>query len=538
MKHKMKIEHRYLVFPIDESKNCVSISVIIGDRIVEQVFCNLHPDCGSGYKTMVDMSEFIGKEVLIMPENCKSEWAKNPVNHEYTEDELDALVACIENSDDYTDKPHYTEKYRPKFHYTTQRGWMNDPNGCIYYDGLYHLYYQHCPGATYAMWDNNHWGHAVSRDLISWEEYEPVMRFPHEASGTGFIDRRDGLPCVTTGNKIFKSHDSCFHFEFMSFNTDGSSYPGDPKILYHEESGKYIAVTLKDLTTYSFASSPDLETWQYESEITNFRECPDMVRYRIEGTDTYKWILNGGDGAYMIGEFDGHEFKPDPIPEDRVDQYLATFKACSGFTNKYNGAYVDQNEPDDWERFTVYAFQNFDNAPNGRKVRIAWYTVNYSWYGEGFNQAMTIPQELTLAKTGFGVRLCAQPVRELEAYRGGSVSGEGKDISLSLEGGQAFDVTASIAQDAKISLHGFDIRYSAAEKRLYIAPPGKKEFYAPFVPMGDTVDFRAVFDTMTAEFYFGKGEVYVPVKPENRDLTGIELSISGKGKAVIFKLEK
>ncbi|MBQ7500281.1 MAG: hypothetical protein IJT91_05255, partial [Clostridia bacterium] len=158
--------------------------------------------------------------------------------------------------------------------------------------------------------------------------------------------------------------------------------------------------------------------------------------------------------------------------------------------------------------------------------------------GEGFNQAMTIPQELKLADTGFGVRLCALPVRELEAYRGESVSDEGENISLSLDGGQAFDIEASIAQDAKISLHGFDIRYSSGEKRLYIAPPGKKEFYAPFVPMDDTVDFRAVFDTMTAEFYFGKGEVFIPVKPENRDLTGIGLSVSGKGKAKIYRLER
>ena len=648
MKQPMKIDHRYVTFRVDPTRSACRVDFIDTAKraVVEQVFVNLGE--GDRRKSFVDMSEFMGMTLDVQMLPCESEWALQPEGV-LTEEEAETRRRFIACEDDYlSDKEkdealrrvrdeaekarvtptrvlparltqdgaaapadlcslRYREPYRPLYHFTTQRGWINDPNGCIYFDGLWHLYYQHCPGSTESMWDNNHWGHAVSRDLFTWEEREPVLRFPHQASGTGFIDRETGRVCVTTSNLIFESPDGGFKYDFKSYNTAGC---GDPKIFWHEESGRYISITLRDVTSYQISSSPDLVEWRHESDIENFRECPEFAKYRIEGTDEYKWVLCGGDGAYQYGEFDGHEFKPDPIEDDRLDRYVHVMEATRHFNHKYNGYYIDDTQPDTENRYSAYAFQNFDNAPawpdqnaprvqcgssqkpheigscsefqvqsskfkdgDPRHVRIAWYTVDFKKYGELFTQAMTVPQEMTLRRTPLGLRLCAMPVDEIKAHYSGEWAGDEFECDCTEVPGRAFDVEASFPAGGRLKLGPYELSYLPDAQKIRVvqyasalAPlsvwerkddgsyalrdlptvsgrgDGKilADFTVPFIPGEDgEIRVRALFDVLTAEFFFGDGEVYLPLKPDDPDRPeGIFVSCDREARIKVCSIER
>ena len=603
MKKPMKIDHRYVTFRVDPTKSACCVNFIDTEKraIVEQIFVNLGE--GDGRKSFIDMTEYLGMTLDVQMLPCESEWALLPEGP-LTEDQAEERRRFIACEDDYTDKPHYSEPLRPLYHFTAGRGWINDPNGCIYFDGLWHLYFQHCPGSTESMWDNNHWGHAVSRDLFTWEEREPVLRYPHQASGTGFIDRATGKVCVTTSNLIFESGDGGFSYDFKSYNTAGC---GDPKIFWHEESGRYVSITLRDITSYSVSSSPDLVEWRHESDIEGFRECPEFAKYRIEGTDEYKWVLAGGDGAYQYGEFDGSVFTPDPIEDDRLDRYVHVMEATRNFSHKYNGYFIDDTQPDTENRYAAYAFQNFANAPaapawpdqnaprvtaqtvssdarnrvdtssdvisqsdpstlqvvmserrddrsapneiqtaaaghTDRHVRIAWYTVDYKKYGELFTQAMTVPQEVTLRYTPLGLRLCAMPVDEIRDHYTETRRADG-DRAVSFEHGAAFDVEAEFPADGVLKLGPYELSYLPDIQKIRVLQfrDGEKvkDFTVPFIPGAEkTVRVRALFDRLIAEFFFGDGEVYMPLKPDDPSLDGISVSCDKPAAISVFAIER
>lgn len=532
MRTKMLIEHKYVTFETNEKYNSVTVNFIEGDRIVEQVFTCLGANDEKEEKYFVDMTEFIGRELEIEVLPCHSEWGHYPEG-ELTEEQVQDRIRFVRNEPTYTEAP-YTEKYRPHYHFTTQRGWINDPNGCIYYEGVYHLYYQHCPGSIHSMWDNNHWGHATSEDLITWTEQQPSLRYPHEASGTGFINRETGKLNVTTSNRIYESDDKGYTFELRGINTAGN---GDPKILWHEETQRYISITLRDIVSYSVSSSPDLKEWRHESDIEQFRECPEMCKYRIVGTDEYKWVLNGGDGAYMIGQFDGHEFIPDPIEMDRLDKYVHIMEATRHFNKKYNGIFIDESIPDHENRYTAYAHQNFDSAPDGRHIRIAWFTVPYHTLGMPFTQAMTIPQDLSLRYTPLGLRLCAQPVPEINNYYVEGIAKGEPNATLSLDHGCAFDTIVDFGIGESARVGNYTITYDEKEHRVHVTHDNGHDLVMPFIDHDGRIRVRTLFDVMMCEFFLGDGEVYFP-HPSMETLDGITVSITGEGSVFLAEVEK
>ncbi len=254
------------------------------------------------------------------------------------------------------------EQYRPAFHFTPEKMWMNDPNGMVYFDGEYHLFYQHYPDSN--VWGPMHWGHAVSTDLMHWEHL-PIALYPDSLgyifSGSAVIDwentsglgKGDKPPMVA----VYTYHDpirekdgeNTYQTQAIAYSNDnGRSWtkyegnpvlpnPGiqdfrDPKVIWHKKSGKWI-MALAVADHISFYSSPDLKDWSFESDFGKdigahggVWECPDL--FPIIENIGEKWILlvsltNGGPQGgsatqYFIGDFDGSVF----TPEDTVTRWI------------------------------------------------------------------------------------------------------------------------------------------------------------------------------------------------------------------------
>ncbi len=271
---------------------------------------------------------------------------------------LGALLSFAALSDDKLGNSiSYDELFRPQFHYSPPLAWMNDPNGMVYRDGEYHLFFQYHPYST--VWGPMHWGHAVSTDLVHWENL-PIALYP-DKNGTIFSGSAVDDPQNTSGLghdgqpplvAIYTQHDHIEHDLGGSdrYQTQGISYsvdngrtwttykdnpvldnPGirdfrDPKVVWFEPQQKWVMV-LAAFDHIRFYSSKNLKDWVFESQFSGWGasegvlECPDLVEISIEGENTKKHVLiasitstapNGGSGTqYFIGEFDGKTFQLD-----------------------------------------------------------------------------------------------------------------------------------------------------------------------------------------------------------------------------------
>ncbi|MCE5198315.1 MAG: glycoside hydrolase family 32 protein [Armatimonadota bacterium] len=311
----------------------------------------------------------------------------------------------------------YTEPYRDQYHFTPIEGWMNDPNGLVFFGGKWHMFYQHRHPLAPAM----SWGHAISTDLIHWEHVQPAILPDSQGmifSGSAVVDKNDtsgffgGKPGVVA---IYTYHGADnYEDQAIAYSADGINFtkyeknpvipklkdiPGqpdykdfrDPKVFWHEPTKRWIMVVAGGLLR--FYSSPNLRDWTFESINSNIEtECPDFYELPIDGSaENKKWVLSGGGRWYMLGKFDGKIFTPE---SDQIPMNYG----------------VD-----------CYASQTFSDVPDGRRIMISWlYWWAYKdwptqpWSGGG----MTIPYELKLRTLSDGVRLVQEPVKETEALRG------------------------------------------------------------------------------------------------------------------------
>ncbi len=301
----------------------------------------------------------------------------------------------------------YKETNRPQYHFTTRRGWINDPNGLIYLDGEYHLFYQHNPYER--DWENMHWGHAVSPDLLHWTELptalhpdsigtmfsgSAVMDYGND-SGFGTTDTPAMVVAYTaeTGERqvqcIAYSLDHGRTFTKYAANPVidskekwNSRDTRDPKLLRY---GDHWVMVLNERDGHSFYTSTNLRDWTYKSHIAGFWECPDLFELPVDGDPANTmWVLYGASGTYMLGDFDGERFTP------------RSGKHC-------------------YARGTLYAAQTFSNIPvaDGRRIQMAWSRIGHP--GMNFNGMMLLPTELSLRTTKDGVRLVSVPVKEVES---------------------------------------------------------------------------------------------------------------------------
>ena len=350
---------------------------------------------------------------------------------------------------------YYTEKYRPQFHFTPDSMWMNDPNGMVYYDGEYHLFYQYYPDST--VWGPMHWGHAVSTDMVHWEHL-PVALFPDSLgyifSGSAVVDWQNTTGFGSKENPplvaIFTYHNmdgekagrNDFQTQGIAFSLDkGRSWtkyannpvlpnPGirdfrDPKVSWHKNSKKWI-MTLAVQDHIEFYSSQNLIDWKRESGFGKelgahggVWECPDLFEINVEGTNEKKWVLlvsinpggpNGGSGTqYFAGDFNGSTFSTDQSETKWLDY---------GRDNYAGVTWSDVPEED------------------GRRLFMGWMS-NWSYANvvptEKWRSAMTIPRELILENLENSYVLASVPVDELKTLRKDKVELQSQLISGEVE---------------------------------------------------------------------------------------------------------
>ena len=324
--------------------------------------------------------------------------------------------------------------YRPRFHFTPQQGWMNDPNGMIYLNGQYHLFFQHYPDGT--VWGPMHWGHATSSDLVQWKE-QPIALYPDSIgmifSGSAVLDKNNTSGLARGGIAplvaIYTQHNMPgekagridFQNQSIAYSLDEgktwTKYAGnpvlktpnlkdfrDPKVIWHEPTQKW-SMSLAVADHVEFYSSPNLINWNKESEIGKnlfahggVWECPDLLSFKVNGQTV--WVLlvsmnpggpnSGSATQYIVGDFDGHTFKP----------YTTDIK------------WMDYG-PDN------YAGVTFSNVGD-RNILIGWMS-NWNYANvvptEKWRSAMTVPRELSLVKQASNSNqflLVSTPVKELK----------------------------------------------------------------------------------------------------------------------------
>jgi fructan beta-fructosidase len=340
-------------------------------------------------------------------------------------------IACGPQQKVTTSQTGFNEPHRPQIHFSPIEKWMNDPNGMVYHNGTYHLFYQYYPDST--VWGPMHWGHATSKNLVHWT-HQPIALFPdslgyifsgsavvdvNNTSGFGRIGQAPMVAIFTHHNpKGEKEGRNDFQYQSLAYSIDeGKSWtkysgnpviknPGirdfrDPKVMWHELTRKWI-MTLATLDRVTFYSSPDLKSWTKESEFGKevgahggVWECPDL--FPLEHGGKTVWVLlvsinpggpNGGSATqYFTGDFDGHRFTPFQTDTRWIDY-----------------------GPDD------YAGVTWSNTGR-RKIFMGWMS-NWSYAQQvptrRWRSAMTLPRDLGLEKIGERYFVTSQPVSELK----------------------------------------------------------------------------------------------------------------------------
>ena len=357
---------------------------------------------------------------------------------------------------------------RPEFHFTPATNWMNDPNGLVYYKGLYHLFYQYNPEGD--QWGHMSWGHATSEDLLHWNELPVAIRDDERAmifSGSAVVDHQNTSGFGTLENPamvaIYTEHQDEHQAQGLAYSVDegltwtkyshnpvldlGKKDFRDPKVTWDKARGHWLmSVALPQEYKIAFYKSHDLKNWEHLSEFGpagatgGIWECPDLFELEVDGST--KWVLivslnpggpvGGSATQYFIGDFDGITFTQ--------TEYVGETK---------------------WIDFGAdyYAAVSFNDVPDGRRIMIGWMSNwDYAKFipANPYRGEMSLPREITLKKMNGAIELIQQPVREakhlvreIEISGDPIVIGGGIEIGLNLaETAVYVDRTKSVINSA------------------------------------------------------------------------------------------
>ena len=496
---EMVICHRYLNLPVKYDAPKSKVSFLIKGKFVKGFEIGL-ADGEPDFWVFSDVGNFLGKKIKIQVDTAST-----------------VALDLVTQSDSFKDEEIlYREKYRPQIHFSSRRGWNNDPNGLVFYRGEYHLFYQHNPYG----WNhgNMHWGHAVSTDLVFWKELNDALEpdgLGTIFSGSAVVDWGNTAGFQTGDEKVIvlvytsaggtsaESQGRPFAQSIAYSNDRGrmwtkyehnpvlpcvEKFNRDPKVIWHEPSGKWTMALYLDKNDYGLFSSPNLKQWEQTCRITvpGASECPDLFKLPVDGNPSNtKWVFWCANGSYLLGTLDGRTF----LQEGEAQRF-------------------------DWGG-DGYAAQTWSDIPNsdGRRIQIAWLRVNLP--DMPFNQQMTFPYELGLRTTSEGVRLVNTPVEEVKKLHGKRHVWEDIDLSPGenlLKGidGDLFDIRAEFrageASEFGFNVRGIAVTYDAKRRRLTCL--GK---CVPLVPMEGKIRLRFLVDKASIEVFGDDGGVSLPI---------------------------
>ncbi|MBN1124530.1 MAG: GH32 C-terminal domain-containing protein [Sedimentisphaerales bacterium] len=487
---QMRFTKQYLNLPVKTGAPKRRMEVIIDGQTVREFEIEL-ADEEPDFWVFLDLTPFQGKSATLQVNTLASK---------------SKALKQIHQADTITGTENlYQEKNRQQFHFSSRRGWNNDSNGLIYYKGEYHLYYQHNPYGW--AWGNMHWGHAVSTDLVHWKEL-PIAIYPHQFgdwvySGSAVLDKDNTAGFkINAEDVIVAAYTSTGRGEAIAYSNDRgrtfTDYSGnpvvrhrgrDPKVIWYKPGKHWVMALYSEIDgkrTIAFHTSPDLKDWKYQSHIDGFFECPEIFDLPIDDDrDNTRWVLYAADGNYLLGDFDGKTFTPDG--PKRQFQYGNCF----------------------------YASQTYNNIPesDGRRIQIAWGRIDTP--GMPFNQCMLFPVELTLRTTDEGVRMFAEPVREIETiydskHTWNKISVQAGERILSELSGDLFHIKASfLVEDAKefgFIIRGMKVSYDVENAELSCLD--KK---APLKPIEGKTQLELLIDRNSIEIFANVGRIYMPI---------------------------
>jgi fructan beta-fructosidase len=399
------ITQQYLNIPVERASEMRLFQISVGG-VQKREFPVQLAQHAIDYWIFLDVSEFKGSTITLTALNgVASPSVQAALRRIYQANQIEGAATL------------YKESNRPQFHFTVKRGWSNDVNGPIFYQGQYHLFWQAFPFGV--KWDTDfmYWGHAVSEDLIHWRELAPALmvdKLGSPWSGTSFVDHqndagwgKDALVLVYTAfDRTSHKQVQCLAYSIdngatfkraaanpvLDTNREvGSNDTRDPKVFWYEPGKRWVMV-LFEKDGMSFFNSTDLKTWTRRSHHKGFHECPDFFELPMDGdSNRKKWILHGGSSSYEIGTFDGETF----TAESPVLHY-AEGKNLRG---------------DD----VLYAAQSFAGMPDGRRIQMAWGRIQLE--GMPFTQMILFPTEFKLKTTKDGLRMQAAPINEIAQLR-------------------------------------------------------------------------------------------------------------------------
>jgi len=437
----------------------------------------------------------------------------------------------------------------PGLHFSPERNWMNDPNGLIFYKGRYHLFFQHNPFEN--VWGNMSWGHAVSEDLINWNELPVAIACDDSHaifSGSAVVDyfnttgfgtlENPAMVAIYTAHK----HDDSHQAQALAYSLDEGltwvKYEGnpvldlqlnhfrDPKVTWDRTTESWLmTVVLPKERKVSFYSSKDLKNWAQLSDfgpagaVEGDWECPDLFPLFVDGDESkIKWVLvisinpgglTGGSGMqYFIGDWDGKEF----IADDAKTNWL------------------------DYGRDN-YAGVTFNDAPNQRRIFIGW--MNNWEYAHGFptspwRGAMTLPRELTLVTKNGKTLLAANPVAELDNYLGEKLSAGDKSEQLQIKA--TISTSEGLSTKFRVTADAgsyFEFGYDAKSKSIFVDRsnawneiPSTHIHSARLADDEKTFNICAIVGSASAEIFAAGGSLVIT------DL----LFLSGVSRSVSFEI--
>ena len=531
---KLEQGKKYLLLPVEEKEEHAHIRVVRNNQLVKTINCRL---------AVNNVDYFVPYEIgegelfdITFNGNMRSTGAIN----DFT------CWKRMTYSDTFDTKN--IEKHRPLYHHTPQYGWMNDPNGMFYKDGVWHLCYQFNPYGS--QWENLSWGHSTSTDLINWKA-EPTALEPDALgmmfSGCCVVDKNNTAGFGKDAIVALYTTAGARQTQSLAYSTDGgktftkyadnpiitSNVPDfrDPHVFWNEEAGFWNMI-LAAGQQMSIYSSKDLKEWKHESDFGaeygnhgGVWECPDLMKMNVKGTNKDKWMLicninpggpfGGSATQYFIGQFDGHKFTCEDEPSETK--------------------WMDYGKDH-------YATITFDNAPEGRHVGIAWVS-NWQYANQvptkQYRSANSIVRDFGLFEYKGETYCSITPAKEMLAARGARVS----------QPTEACEIVVTVKGDAQIILRNAKgervvMTYDDEEETFDMdrRRSGNSSFSDAFPvatsspTYGKVRQLRIFVDRCSVEAFDGDGKMCMtnlvfPSTPYDK------IIVKGKAKAAIYKIK-